>query len=53
MKINGKKVGQGIKIKAVGLTKNEKEAINKTLRVIRYNRRRENRPRLSWLIKLQ
>ena len=53
MKIRGKKVEQGIKIKSVGLTAKEKEMIVNTLRRIRYNRRREKLPRLSEITKLQ
>ena len=53
MKIRGKKVEKGIKIKSVGLTEKEEEMLVNTLRRIRYNRRREKRPRLSELIKLQ
>ncbi|MDR0949283.1 MAG: hypothetical protein LBM69_07195 [Lachnospiraceae bacterium] len=52
MKIRGKKVEQGMKIKTKGLTAEEKEILIKALRRIGYKRRRENRSRLKWIIDL-
>lgn len=53
MKIRGIKVKQGIKIKAVGLTKEEKEIIGNAMRKIKYERKKNKRPSLSYLIKLK
>jgi ribosome recycling factor len=53
VKIRNKKVTQGIRIKAVGLTTEEREEMVKTLKNIECKRRRENRPRLSYTYQLQ
>lgn len=53
MKIRGKKVEQGIKIKAVGLTKEEKKHIENAMRKIKYGRKKDNRQSLPYLIELK
>lgn len=53
MRIRGIKVEQGIKIKAVGLTKEEKEIIENAVRKIKYGRKKNKRPFLPYLIKLK
>ena len=53
MKINGNKVQQGIKIKAVGLTKEERNIIKKAVRKIKYGRKKGNLPNLPYLMKLK
>lgn len=53
MKIKGAKVERGIKIKAAGLSKKEKEIITKAIRKIKYGRRKNKRPPLPYWIKLK
>lgn len=53
VKIRGKKVKQGIKIKAVGLTKEEKKHIENAMRKIKYGRKKDNRQSLPYLIELK
>jgi len=53
MRIRGIKVQQGIKIKAVGLTKEEKKIIENAMRRIKYGRKKDNRPSLPYLIELK
>lgn len=53
MKIRGIKVEQGLKIKSVGLNEKEMKIIGDAMRRIKYERKRDNRPPLSYLIKLQ
>lgn len=49
VKIRGIKVEQGIKIKAVGLTKEEKKIIENAMRRIKNERKKHERPSLSYL----
>ena len=53
MKIQGSKVQQGIKIKAVGLTAEERKIIEDAMRRIKYGRKKDNRQSLPYLIELQ
>ncbi len=53
MKIRGIKAKQGLKIKSVGLNKKEREIIGDAMRRIKYERKRDDRSPLSYLIKLQ
>lgn len=53
MKIRGIKVEQGIKIKAVGLTKEEKKIFENAMRRIKHGRKKNKRPSLPYLIKLK
>ena len=57
MKINGIRTNEGVKIKSVGLSKEEQKMIlddvKKTFRKIQYKREKENRPRLSYWIDLK
>ena len=53
MKIQGSKVQQGIKIKAVGLTAEERKIIEDAMRRIKYGRKKENLKSLPYLIELK
>lgn len=53
MKIRGIKVEQGIKIKAIGLTRKERKIIEDAMRRIKYGRKQDNRPSLPYLVELK
>lgn len=57
MKLKGKKVTNGIKIKSEGLNKEEKKIIlddvRNAIRKIQYKRKKENRQSLSYWINLK
>lgn len=53
MKIKGKKVRQGIKIKATGLTEKERKIIKKAMREIEYGRKKGNCQHLPYLMELK
>ncbi len=53
MKIRGIKIEQGIKIKAVGLTKEEMGIIWDAMRRINHGRKKDKRPSLPYCVKLK
>jgi hypothetical protein len=53
MRMRGKEIGHGIKIKTVGLEPEERKLIGQTLRKIKRGRKRKNLPPLSYIWKLQ
>lgn len=53
MKIRGKKVKQGLKIKGAGLTKKEETILREAIRRIEYGRKKSNMPFLPYYYKLK
>lgn len=53
MKIRGIKIEQGIKIKAVGLSKEERKIITDAIKKIEYGRRKNARQTLPYWMKLK
>lgn len=53
MKIRGKKIKQGLKIKGTGLTKKEETILREAIRRIEYGRKKNNMPFLLYHYKLK